>query len=343
MHFRNGLFALSLVLFGSPSFASHSHAAKPTAPPPPAAADAEPPGPKYNWQSGPQAIDLGHELQLDLPADYAFLGMPEAKALMESLGNLYNENLLGVVIAGGGDSPWFITVRYTEEGHVDDSEAIDADKLLKAIQQGTLEANEERVKRGFSAAHVDGWDEAPKYDHALHQLVWALTMKTTRGKDSLNYSTRILGRRGYVAINLVTGVDRFASDRPQAAKILSVTRFKQGARYEDFDKKTDKVAEYGLMGLILGGVGIGALKLAKVGLFAAFGKSIWAFILIAKKAVVLFFVGIWAAIKKRFGKKQEPQNVAANMPPPPDRVDPPLVAPDVKPPSGSEPPPDDFK
>ena len=125
--------------------------------------------------------------------------------------------------------------------------------------------------------------------------------------------------------------------------MLAVTRFKAGARYEDFDKKKDKVAEYGLMGLILGGVGLGALKLAKVGLFAAFGKSIWAFILIAKKAVVLFFVGIWAAIKKRFGKKEEPQNVAANMPPPPDRVDPPLVANnDVKPPSGS-PPPDDFK
>ena len=51
--------------------------------------------------------------------------------------------------------------------------------------------------------------------------------------------------------------------------MLAATTFKTGARYEDFDKKTDKVAEYGLMGLILGGAGLGGAKVVKVGLLAA--------------------------------------------------------------------------
>lgn len=330
-----GLLALGLLLAGPRAEAANG--AQPT--PQPASEPAE----QLNWQPGPQRFEPGHDVQIDLPAEYGFLGMPDAKKLMERMGNLYNENLLGV-IAGVNDEPWFITVRYTEEGHVDDSEAIKPDELLTAIQKGTLEANKERVARGFSPAHVDGWDEQPTYDRAQHQLVWALTMKADNGHNSLNYSTRILGRRGYVALNLVTEPGRFATDRGQAAKMLAVTGFKVGARYEDFDKKKDKVAEYGLMGLILGGAGLGAAKLVKVGLLATFGKSIIAFLVALKKAVVLLFIGIWGSIKKLFGKKKTPtENVATGTAPqPPVAVEPKLTA-EAKPPTGSEPPTDDFK
>ena len=49
---------------------------------------------------------------------------------------------------------------------------------------------------------------------------------------------------------------------------------------------TDKIATYGLTGLVLGGVGLGVVKAAKVGLLAAFWKPILAFFVAAKKVII---------------------------------------------------------
>jgi len=70
-------------------------------------------------------------------------------------------------------------------------------------------------------------------------------VSTDDGK-SLNFNTRILGRRGYVSINLVTEPELLARFKPEAATLLGATTFSSGSRYEDFNEKTDKVAEYGL-------------------------------------------------------------------------------------------------
>ena len=272
--------------------------------PPPSAAE------QYRWQEGPKKIELGHDIQIDLPEHYIFLGMPDADRLMRKLGNFYNDNLQGLITSDEENPQWFVSVRYTEDGHIDDSEKIDADALLNSIKEGTEQANAERIKNGFAAAHVDSWTEPPRYQRDVHHLVWALTMKTAKG-ESLNYNTRVLGRRGVVSLNLVTAPARLETDRPQAAKMLAATAFKVGARYEDFDKKTDKVAEYGLMGLILGGAGIAAVKVAKVGLLAGLLK----FLVAGWKLVAAFFVAMFAGIKRFFTGKPAPQK-ETKLPPP---------------------------
>lgn len=340
-----GFVGLGLSWSGASALASSGKkaTAAPKAEPAEAAEAAEPAEPKYHWQEGGHKFDVGHDIEIDLPAHYAFLGLPDANKLMESFGNPHDESLLGLI--AGEEGNWIIAVSYENTGYIDDKEKIDADKLLATLKEGTLAQNEDRVKRGFLPAHIDNWDELPYYDQKVHHLVWALTVKTDK-HQSLNYNTRILGRRGVAELDLLTKPELLATDRPQAAKMLAVTSFKAGSRYEDVDKKTDKIADFGLMGLILGGAGLGAAKLVKVGLLATFGKSIFAFLLALKKAIVLFFVGIWAGIKKLFGKKgkEEPANVATNMPPPPapTSVDPSLTS-ETKPPTGSEPPTDDFK
>lgn len=48
--------------------------------------------------------------------------------------------------------------------------------------------------------------------------------------------------------------------------ILPKLTVKSGERYEDFNASTDKISEYGLTGLILGGAGLAVAK--KVGLLA---------------------------------------------------------------------------
>lgn len=272
-----------------------------------AAADAPPvPKPEFAWREGPQKVELGHDLDVDLPEQYAFLGLPDAKRLMEKNGNFHNENLLGVVVSTKETASWFVTLRYEEAGYIKDDEKIDADELLKVIKEGTEEANKERVARGFDALHVTGWLDPPKYDKAAHHLVWALNASSAKGA-SVNYQTRVLGRRGFLALTLVTNPAEFAGDKPEAGMLLGVTHYRSGSRYEDFVAGKDKVAEYGLMGLVLGGAGFGAAKLVKVGLLAKFGKGLLAILVAGKKAIVALFVGAAALLKRLFGggKKAE--------------------------------------
>jgi uncharacterized membrane-anchored protein len=255
-------------------------------------------GPQLPWQAGPRSLDLGHEIELDLPASYSFLAQPEAGKLLEKMGNLHNEDVLGLVIDQSEDSPWLVVVSYDEAGYVKDDEEIDADDLLESLREGTSELNDERKQQGFSPLKLDGWDEKPHYDKAAHQLVWCLRVSDAEGA-SANFNTRILGRRGYASLNLVTDPERVGADKPHAGALLAATRFKQGARYQDFDDSSDKVAEYGLAGLVAGGIGLGAMKF---GLFAKLGKVLIALLIAGKKALVPLLVGAGVGIKKFFGR-----------------------------------------
>lgn len=120
-----------------------------------------------------------------------------------------------------------------------------------------------------------------------------------------------LGRASYASIDLVTDPTQLDTYRGEAETLLEATTFAKGQRYEDFNKKTDKVAEYGHAGLIAGGVGLGALKLAKIGLLAKFGKLIFAGFLAMKKAVVIAFAAVAAYLKRLFGKKERAQSDGA--------------------------------
>jgi uncharacterized membrane-anchored protein len=258
--------------------------------------------PRLPWQNGPTKVDLGHELALDLKGEHRFLASGPAAKVMEKMGNFHNDNLLGVVTSRSGED-WFAVLRYEAEGYIKDDETIDANELLSAIREGTDEANKERVEKGFKALRIDGWSEAPRYEKAAHHLVWALEVSDDEGK-SVNYNTRILGRRGYVSINLVTSPQELAGFKPQASVLLASTKFSNGARYEDFDSKTDKVAEYGLAGLVLGGAGLAAAKLVKVGLLAKFSKVIIAALIAGKKAIIAAAIAVVALVKKFFGQKK---------------------------------------
>jgi uncharacterized membrane-anchored protein len=258
-------------------------------------------GPKP-FREGPATIELGHELRLDLPGGYNFVGQPQAAELMKRMGNLHNDGLLGLIASADENESWFVTVRYDEEGYVRDEETVDAGELLEAIKEGNEEANEERVKMGFKALHVEGWAEPPRYDRGQHHLVWALIARDDEG-SSVNFNTRVLGRRGYVSLNLVTDPGELAKYRPQAAKLLAATHFKPGARYEDFDQKSDKVAEYGLAGLVLGGAGLGVAKLVKIGLLAKFWKLAVVGLIAGKKGLVLAGIMAVGMVKRLFGRK----------------------------------------
>lgn len=231
--------------------------------------------------NGPADVALRDLAALRLPDSYSFIPVAEASAFMRALGNTTNENFLGLIIPKQ-DPFWFVTVRYTDSGHIADEDAKtwNADDLLQSLKDGTEAANKERIGRGIPAFDVIGWAEKPAYDEATHRLVWSILARDrgTTTTATINYNTYALGRQGYFELNLVTGEDTIADDKKHAGALLAALDYKLGQRYTDYNASTDRLAEFGLAALI------GGAAAKKLGLFAVIGLALakfWKVILIA--------------------------------------------------------------
>jgi uncharacterized membrane-anchored protein len=80
----------------------------------------------------------------------------------------------------------------------------------------------------------------------------------------------------------------------QAPAILGMVDFTDGNRYTDFKPGTDKVAAYGIAGLIAGGI------LAKAGFF----KVAALFLVKFSKVIFIGVAALIAGIAKLFGRKK---------------------------------------
>ena len=220
------------------------------------------------WQRGPVSGAIGDLATIEVPEGFAFLGKGDAGKFLELLENPSDGTELGLLLSP--DSTWFVTFEFTDDGYVrDDDRELDADALLDSIREGTEHANTLRKERGWSAVEVVGWQTTPFYDPQTHNLTWAITGRSDGG-DSINHSTRLLGRRGVMRVNLVLSPEDSDAAKAGFAKVMSSFSFNPGHRYSEFTTG-DKVAEYGLTGLIVGGTGV---ALAKSGLLQKFWKLI---------------------------------------------------------------------
>jgi len=254
----------------------------------------------FKFQSGKISLPNGIAT-LDLPANFRYLSPEDSeKLLVEGWGNPPGNETLGMIIPAEtnplSDAGWGVVITYTEDGHIKDEDAdkIDYKELLEDMKKESEEANKERVKQGYSAMHLVGWAEPPSYDKSARKLLWAKEYSGDKQSvNSLNYNIRVLGRKGVLVLNAVAGMNQISQIKNEMPSILAVTEFTKGNRYEDFDSKTDHMAEYGLAALVAGGVA------AKMGLFAKLGVLLLAF----KKFIVIGVVAIGAFLKKLFSKK----------------------------------------
>ncbi|MCI0388587.1 MAG: DUF2167 domain-containing protein [Acidobacteria bacterium] len=96
-------------------------------------------------------------------------------------------------ISAASPESWCVVITYDEDGYVKDDEAasINYDDLLKEMQEGTREANQERTKQGYEAVELIGWAAPPSYDQAAHKLYWAKELSFGAGPEhTLNYDIR---------------------------------------------------------------------------------------------------------------------------------------------------------
>jgi uncharacterized membrane-anchored protein len=122
---------------------------------------------------------------------------------------------------------------------------------------------------------VLGWAEKPDYDSSTHRLAWAMDSREigdASGERGVNYNTYVLGREGYVSMNLVTGLSDLPKNKPAALRLVNATTFNDGKRYADFNSATDHVAEYGLAALV---AGVAAKKLGLLATLALFAAKFW--------------------------------------------------------------------
>jgi len=278
--------------------------------PPAAKADSPEKKSAIGWQEGPTTGDLGGIAKIDVPEGYRFAGKEGAQKVLELTQNPVSGKEVGVLMPvykkedDKSANTWIIYFEFDEVGYVKDDEKdkLDAAALLQSIKEGTEEANKYRHEKGWPDFHVTGWYRTPFYDPNTHNLTWAISGKGS-GADSeetVNYSTRILGRRGTMNVDLVLASNTVPAVVPEFDKLIGQFEYQQGSRYAEFSRG-DKVAEYGLAALVAGGAGA---ALIKTGLLAKF----WKLIVVGFAALMGAIKKGWNALKKAFSGEEEIQN-----------------------------------
>jgi uncharacterized membrane-anchored protein len=273
------------------------------------------------WANGPVKGQLNDVAQVSAPAGCRFTDAKGAKDFMVLTENPPTGREAGVVLCkgdGGENDFWFVVFEYDASGYVKDDEKtkLNAKKILSTIQEGTEAGNGERRRRGWEEIEVTGWQAAPFYDDATHNLTWATRLRAKGGtEETVNHSVRLLGRGGVMNVDLVASKEQYAKVLDTFSELLSTYEYVPGSRYAEW-RAGDKVAEYGLTALVAGGAGAAAMKL---GLFGKLWKFILGIVLALKKLLIVAVAGVAAFMKKLFGKKKEddPPGAAPEAPAPP--------------------------
>jgi uncharacterized membrane-anchored protein len=251
---------------------------------------------KLEYQTGSVQLS-GGMATITLPESFRYLGERDSRKVLQAWGNPpeAGAGVLGMLVPSDisplSEEGWAIVITYDDDGYVNDDDArtLDFDKMLSDMQEQTSETNEIREKEGFEPITLVGWAEPPHYDATAKKLYWAKELKFGSSPDhTLNYSIRILGRRGVLVLNAVSSIDQLAVVKERTPDVLAAVEFNEGHRYADYLPGTDKAAAYGIGGLILGGAA------AKAGFF----KMIWLALLASKKLVFAGIVAVGVGLKK---------------------------------------------
>ena len=251
---------------------------------------------KLAWQKGPAEGAIAGKAKIKIPQGHAFLDEKNTRRFLELMGNPPRD---GHYLLAPQNLDWFSVFSFEAIGYVKDDEKIDAAALLKKLQDGDGPGNEERKRLGMGAVYTDGWHVPPHYDPGTKRLEWGVRLRDEKGRMNVNYTTRLLGRTGVMSAVLVCSIKTLDSDMKAFNAALTGYDFNAGERYAEF-KEGDKIAEYGLAALVLGGAAAAA---AKAGWLKFLGKF-WI-------VIVAAFAALWGLVKKFvFGRKETP-------PPPP--------------------------
>ena len=252
---------------------------------------------KLKWQFGPNTQSIDGKGTLKIPKDYGFLDKEESKKYSD-LAHNPSDGKDSIVVG----EKWQAYFHFEATGYVKDNETLDADELLKQYKEGTKLGNEERKKNGWATLDIDGWYLKPNYDKENKLLEWAFVGTNSETKNQVvNYCTRILGRTGVMNVVLVASPANIGEAIVDLKGKLNGFEFDSGEKYTEF-KQGDKVAEYGLAALILGGAAAVATKKGFWAVLAGLFAGLWKLIFIP---IILFFSKVKEMIVSIFKKSDK--------------------------------------
>ena len=239
------------------------------------------------FETGQIPLENGQVL-LETGTTLRYLGPADArKVIVELWGNPASQadDVLGMIFpatAGpADDGSWGMVITRSADGHVPDSDAADTDytQVMRDMQQGVKDGNDERKKAGYESINLVGWADTPRYDAGTHKMYWAKELAFEGSEEhTLNYAVRILGRDSVLQLNAVSGMKQLPQVRTDMQAVLGQVSYAPGQRYEDYKQGSDKLASYGVAALV-GGVAAKKLGLLAGGLLLF--KKGWILILAA--------------------------------------------------------------
>lgn len=246
---------------------------------------------KLGWKAGPTQGDLKGRALLEVPEGFRFLESADAARLLVLAGNRSTGKELGVI--ENKKDGWWVIFEFDDIGYVKDDEKnkLDADKLLKAIKEGNAAGNDYRKENGLPQISIVGWHVKPNFNDQTKNLEWSI-LAESEGKQFVNYNVRVLGREGVTEVTLVDDLASVEKSLPGFREVLKNFSYKSGQSYAEF-KSGDKIAEYGLGALVLGGAAAVGYKLGFFATLAAFFKKFF-------KLIIAGVVAIAVGIKKLF-------------------------------------------
>lgn len=256
----------------------------------------------YSWVEGGKKIEVQKGLaSINLDKDLIFLDKNNTIIYQKNeIGNDSTGKEIGSIYPVDENKSWYVVMEYDESGYVKDNEKIDAKDLLKSYQEGQKEYNKQHPNE--SKVEVVGWEKEPYYDKKTNNLAWSVMYKNDTEKTTYaNHSVKVLTRKGFISFILVANPAQLTEARKVLdEKIIPKFAIETGNRYSDFNASTDKIAEYGIAGLVLGGVALG-----KGGIVAA--------ILALKKLLIVIGAAVVGGVswifKKIFGSRQSTGDV----------------------------------
>jgi uncharacterized membrane-anchored protein len=260
---------------------------------------------------GPSTGKLGDMAEIKVPEGYEFFGKDDMKEFMEKTHNLYSGDELGVLYTKG-ETGFMALFMFEETGYIKDAEKekLDADAMWKTMVENEKDANEERKKKGWDEMTMVKWAEAPQYNPQSQRLEWAITLEEKK-QEFVNYNTRILGRKGNMRVIVVPHGDDWQSILGPLNTALDGFSYTSGNKYSEW-KTGDKVAEFGLAALVVGGA---AAVAAKTGLLGKLGGFIALLFAKLGKLLAVAAVAVAGFFKKIFGGGKD--NDHTPPPPPP--------------------------
>jgi len=239
-----------------------------------------------DWVQGPASRPVGKTASIFVPEGYLYLNDVDTAKFLELNGNPPSGNSYTLLPA---DYSWWSNFEFSEDGYVNDKEKINADELLQTLKSGDAPSNELRKKLGMESVYTVGWAVVPHYDSSTNTLEWGTILRSGSGEENVNYTVRLLGRKGVTAAILVTSIETLEMDVASFKNTLVGFSYNKGEKYADY-RDGDKLAGYGLAALVAGGT-VAAVA-SKGG-----GKLIFG-------AIAAAFLAIWGFIKRLFRRKE---------------------------------------